>query len=83
MDTEPLGALLHDRRESDIYYVLSREQLEKLATDAGAAGGKCAVDGFTSLIGTSVIRKISLLVGAAVAVATAWLSGMVHFGAGK
>lgn len=77
------GAVLHDRRESDVYYVLSEPQIKRLVEDAAKAGGAHAVDSLTALVGKSVIRKAMALAGAAMVVATAWLTDMIHFGVPK
>ena len=67
-----------ERRAETKYYVISEEQLERIATKAAIAGGKAAVDDFVALLGRNTLKNVGILVASIVAVVTAWIVQVGH-----
>jgi hypothetical protein len=65
-----------NRRKNDANVTLTEAQLLLLADESAQR----AIDKLYAEIGSSVIKKASLLIGAILAATAAWLTGAVHIG---
>ena len=65
-----------NRRKNDANVTLTEAQLLLLADESAQR----AIDKLYAEIGSSVVKKLSLLIGAILAATAAWLTGAVHIG---
>jgi len=65
-----------NRRSSDANVSITEKQLILLADESAQR----AIDKLYAEIGSSVVKKASLLIGAILAATAAWLTGAVHIG---
>tara|TARA_R110000868_G_scaffold206748_1_gene455602 strand:+ start:143 stop:370 length:228 start_codon:yes stop_codon:yes gene_type:complete len=63
-------------RSNENHVSITEAQLILLADESAQR----AIDKLYAEIGSSVVKKASLLVGAILAAATAWLTGLLHIG---
>ena len=69
-----------DRRAEQKYYVFTEPQIRDLVDAASAKAAQRAVDEFIALLGRKTIRNIGLCIASILALASTWVTGLVHFG---